>query len=102
MAKIKIFRSLKARLFLVILLAGMLPSMGMRYAILENYESRAVNVRIADVQNQFKILANHLITYGYLHDTSLEVVNTELDQLSNLYDGRVLVIDENFKIIKDT
>ena len=54
------------------------------------------------MQNQFKILANHLIIYGYLLDTSSEVVNTELDQLSNLYDGRVLIIDQNFKVIKDT
>ncbi|MCI8947919.1 MAG: cell wall metabolism sensor histidine kinase WalK [Lachnospiraceae bacterium] len=100
--KVKILKSLKARLFVIILLAGVIPSVGMRYAILQSYEDRAVNVRIADVQNQFKILANHLIIYGYLLDTSSEVVNTELDQLSNLYDGRVLIIDQNFKVIKDT
>ncbi len=100
--KVKILKSLKARLFVIILLAGVIPSVGMRYAILQSYEDRAVNVRIADVQNQLKILANHLIIYGYLLDTSSEVVNTELDQLSNLYDGRVLIIDQNFKVIKDT
>lgn len=100
--KIKILRSLKVRLFLIILLSGIIPSVGMRYAILRGYEDRAVNVRIADVQNQFKILANHLLIYGYFHDTASEVVNTELDQLSNLYDGRVLIIDRNFKVIKDT
>lgn len=98
----KILRSLRARLFLIILLAGVVPSMCLRFAILENYEDRAVSVRIADVQNQFKILANHLITYGYLHDTSSEVINAELEQLSNLYDGRVLIIDQNFKVVKDT
>ena len=102
LGKIKILRSLKARLFFIILLSGIIPSAGMRYAILRGYEERAVNVRIADVQNQFKILANHLLIYGYFHDTASEVVNTELDQLSNLYDGRVLIIDRNFKVIKDT
>ena len=85
LAKVKILRSLKARLFLIILLAGIIPSVGMRHAILQNYEDRAVSVRIADVQNQFKILANHLLTYSYLHDTSSDIVNTELEQLSNLY-----------------
>ena len=102
LGKIKILRSLRTRLFLIILLAGVVPSFFMRYAILENYETRAVSVRIADVQNQFKILANHLITYGYLRDTSSEVINAELEQLSNLYDGRVLIIDQNFKVVKDT
>ena len=48
------------------------------------------------------IIADHLITYNYLLDNSNEVVNAELAQLSNLYDGRVLIIDSNMKIIKDT
>ena len=100
--KINILKSLKARLFFIILLAGIIPSTVTRLAILQNYEDRAVNVRIADVQNQFKILANHLITYGYLHDTSSEIINTELEQLSNLYDGRVIIVDQNFKVVKDT
>lgn len=98
----KIFRSLKARLFLIILIAGMVPGVGMRIGILQNYEDRAVSLRTSDVQNQFKILANHLIAYNYLRDTSSEVINAELEQLSNLYDGRVLIIDNNFRVIKDT
>ena len=31
--KVKILKSLKARLFVIILLAGVIPSVGMRYAI---------------------------------------------------------------------
>ena len=59
-------------------------------------------MRQSDVQNQLKIIANHLITYNYLQDTSSEVINAELEQLSNLYSGRVLIINGNLKIIKDT
>ncbi len=95
-------RSLKVRIFFIIMVVGILPTMMLRYAILENYENRAVTVRINDVQNQFKILADHLITYNYLTDTSSEVVNAELAMLSDLYDGRVIIIDQNCNIIKDT
>ena len=66
------------------------------------YEERAVNVKIYEVSNQFKIIANHLLTYNYLYDPSSEVINAELNQIANLYDGRVLVINSNFKVIKDT
>lgn len=76
--------------------------MFLRYGILQNYEQRAVSVRTSDVQSQFMILANHLITYNYLIDNSSEVVNAELSQLSDLYDGRVIIIDQNCNIIKDT
>lgn len=100
--KLHIVRSLKLRVFIIILLVGIIPTAFLRAAILQNYEQRAVQVRTSDVQNQIKILANHLITYNYLSDTSSEVVNAELSQLSDLYDGRVIVIDQNCNIIKDT
>ena len=99
---IKILRSLKSRIFLILLIVGLLPCISMRYAILQNYEQRAVNVKISDVSTQLRILANHLITYHYLQDTSSEVINAELDQLSSLYDGRVLVINNDLKVVKDT
>lgn len=100
--KIPGLRSLKFRIFLIILAVGIIPTMFLRYAVLRNYEERAVSVRISDVQSQFKILADHLITYNYLADTSSEVVNAELAMLAELYDGRVIIIDQNCNIIKDT
>lgn len=100
--KLKIWRSLKVRLFIIICLVGLIPVHFIRAGILENYENRAVEVRQSDVQNQLKIIANHLITYNYLQDTSSEVINAELEQLSNLYNGRVLIINGNLKVIKDT
>lgn len=101
-SKFKIWRSLKLRLFIIIFLVGILPSTVIYFGILSNYEERAVKVRISDVQNQLKIIANHLITYNYLQDTSSEVINAELEQLSNLYNGRVMIINGNLKIVKDT
>lgn len=95
-------KSLRARIFFIILIVGMVPCAAMRYGILNNYEDRAVSVRTLDVQTQVKIIADHLLNYNYLQDTSSEVINAELDQLSSLYDGRVLIINSNFKIVKDT
>lgn len=100
--KITFLRSLKGRIFLILLAVGLIPCFIMRYAILQNYERRAVNVRTSDISTQIRILANHLITYHYLEDTSSEVINAELDQLSNLYDGRVLIINADLRIVKDT
>lgn len=95
-------RSLKTRIFLILLIVGLIPCVSMRYAFLRNYEQRAVSVRTSDITTQLRILANHLITYHYLQDTSYEVINAELDQLSSLYDGRVMVINNDLRIVKDT
>ena len=48
------------------------------------------------------VIANHLLFYNYLQDTSSEIINAELDQISSLYDGRVLIINGNFNVVKDT
>lgn len=72
------------------------------YGILGSYQERAVAARGTEVQNQCKILSHQLISYNYLEDPSSELISGELVQLSNFYDGRVIVIDQNFKVVKDT
>ena len=94
--------SLKLRLFLILLIVGMLPAFVVRESVLKGYENRAIKVRTQDAQTQLTILANHLITYHYLADPSSEVVNAELRLLSNLYNGRVMVINQDLRIVKDT
>ena len=100
--KIPILRSMKAYIFVLMLIIGIVPSNIMRVGILENYEERAVGLRASDVTSQYRIIADHLLNYNYLQDNTSEIVNAELEQMSNLYDGRVLIINGNFRIVKDT
>lgn len=100
--KIPALRSMKVYIFFLMLVMGILPSFIMRVGILQSYEERAVNLRISDTQTQFKIIANHLLNNNYLQDTLNEAINAELEQMSNLYDGRVIIINGNFRIVKDT
>lgn len=102
LSKSIVWRSLKVRIFVLMMVIGIIPTLFVRYGILQNYEERAVEVKMSDVQTQYKILADHLIKYNYLTDTSSDVINAELDQISSLYDGRVIIIDKTFNIIKDT
>ena len=102
MQKIPLLRSLKTYIFVLMLAVGIIPSVILRMGILQSYEQRAVSLRATDVYTQYMIIANHLLNYNYLQDTGSEVINAELDQMSNLYDGRVLIINGNFRIVKDT
>ncbi len=101
-SQLRTLHSLRARLFIIMLVVGIIPSVVISNGIVNNYEDRAITLRTNTVQTQLKILANHLITYNYLQDNSSEVIGAELDMLSNLYDGRVLIIGGNFKVVKDT
>ncbi len=100
--ELHVFRSFRVRIFVLMLIIGIIPSIIVQRAFLQNYETRAVSVRTDEVSNQLMVIANHLVFYNYLQDTSSEIINAELDQLSSLYDGRVLVINSNFNVVKDT
>jgi len=100
--KFQIFRSLRLWLFVFFFAIGIIPCLLLSRILLSEYESKAVDIRTADVTNQMLIISNHLITYGYLHGNTSEVIEAELSQLSNLYDGRILIIDSDLRIIKDT
>ncbi len=95
-------KSLKIRLFLLFLVIGILPAAVLRVGMLRSYGSKAVSNRGIDVLSQAKILANQIVFNNYLEDASSEIINSQLDQLSNIYAGRVMVIDGNFRIIRDT
>lgn len=104
-------RSLRARIFIILVLIGTLPSMVMEFFTVNTYELKAVEQRTSVVQNQLKILANHLIANEFLSDynpyspyklESHEIIEAELDMLASIYEGRVMIIDDNFKVLLDT
>ncbi len=104
-------KSLRLRIFAVVLLLGIVPGFVVGACIIQNYEDRAVEQRVANVQNQLMIVANHLVSNNYLgtyHSDeqvaihSREVINAELETISNLYEGRVMIISSGFKVVMDT
>lgn len=97
-----IYSSLRFRIILLIVLAGAIPALIIQGVILSSNEKHAVEVRTAEIQNQCTILCNQLSKSGVTEGTITELVSTELVQLSNIYDGRVLVIDQDFRIREDT
>ncbi|MBO7095732.1 MAG: HAMP domain-containing histidine kinase, partial [Lachnospiraceae bacterium] len=104
-------RSLRARIFLIILVLGIVPCILVRVTIVSDYESRAVETRVSAVQNQLTITANHLVANKYIsaltgraddYTGSLDVMDAEIEMLSNVYEGRIMIIGANFKVLKDT
>ena len=102
MKRVKFLHSLKFRLFLLLVVVGIIPNVILRVGVLKTYENYAVSNRSIDILSQAKIIGNQIVTYNYIQDTSSEVINTQLEQLSNIYDGRVLIINSGFQVVKDT
>lgn len=96
------FKSLRFRLVIAFIIFGILPGTVLRIGLLRGYERRAVSNRSIDILNQAKILSDQIANNGYLEDVTNESINSRLEQICNIYDGRILVVDNTFHIIRDT
>ena len=100
--KNRFFKSLRFRILIILVILGIVPSVIVTRMMIGNYEKQAVAVRAGAVSNQCSILCNQIIKENYLNDPSSEAVNGKLEMLSNVYGGRILIVDRDFKIVKDT
>ena len=95
-------KSMKFRLICLFMLIGILTGILIRTGILTAYEKHAVSNRSVDVIGQAKILANQMVSTDYINGAESESITSQLQQMSRVYDGRILLIDSSFHIIKDT
>lgn len=95
-------RSLRVIFFIIIFLVGAVPCILLQNGILRNYEERAVEVRVEQVRDQLRSIANHLINTNYLVNHQSGQVDAELSEFGTLYDGRLMIIDPTLTVVKDT
>lgn len=100
--KSKFFRSLRFRILIILIILGIVPSVVITRLIISNYTERAVSERSDKVARQCDILCDLLIKENYLNDSSSQAVNSKLELFSNIYNGRIILADRDFKIVKDT
>lgn len=81
---------------------GVLSCLIISRGIVANYESRAVELRTADIKTQCEAIVNQVGITEYLDEASNEVINAQLNQLANFYDGRIMILDDNYIVVKDT
>jgi len=100
--KRKITISLKVLIVVLLIIISSIPCFLVKELVVKAYEDRAVAWRTAEIQEQCTILSNQLASTIYENEPITEVMDAELSQFSNIYNGRVLIIDEEYIIIKDT
>ena len=96
-------KSLKCRLTVFAVIIAVIPGLVVGIGILFSYEQRAVSLRESEVLSQARILSNQVATSNYIDGTnSSETLLAQMSMLTNIYDGRILIVDDNFEILYDT
>lgn len=99
----KYLRSLRFRIMLVLLLIGIVPIVIASSVIVRGYKSRAIALRISHVKNQCEVICSSILSEDYLAEGGKSaVIDSQLSMISNIYNGRLLIINGAFKVIRDT
>ena len=98
----RFFRSMNFRIMLFLFLIGTIPEIILSWALLSSYEKQSLTRLGNDVGNQYQILATRLGSGNYLDNLNNESLEGELVQLATVYDGRIIIIDQNLRIVEDT
>ncbi|WP_312492669.1 sensor histidine kinase, partial [Anaerosporobacter sp.] len=93
---------MKAQLLAVLILVGSIPMIIFAMVIISTYNEQAHNQRISELKYHGNMIANLLVSTGYFSSPNSKEVNTEIDQLAEIYDGRIVVVDSGLHIVKDT
>ena len=98
----RLLKSLKLRIFIVMMVIGILPCLAVGACVLLNYERRAVFEKTVDTTNRCRAMANHIVELGYSSESDNSEISEELNQLSEFLSARVLVVDSDYRVIFDT
>ena len=98
----RIWKSLRFRIIMLLMIISSIACFLVKEVVVGAYEDRAVAWRTAEIQEQCTILSNQLVKSTYLRTPQSDVVDAELSQFSNIYNGRVIIVDDDFRIVKDT
>lgn len=72
------------------------------FSIEKTYRKKSIEQTENNVQVQCNILANQILNADFRFDDDNEVLQAEIEQFTTMLNGRLLVIDEDFRVVKDT
>lgn len=95
--------SLRLPLILCLILFGIIPMIAGEVAVISSIRQSQIDSRLQEVQNRCQILSSKMSRAGYLNnDANDAILNNEMDTIGDIYNGRIIVVDKNFKITRDT
>lgn len=95
-------RSMRIQVFTTMFLVGIIPVILFSNIIIKAYNSQIITQRTDEIQSYANVIANLVLSSGFLSGESSDEVNRESEEIANIYQGRVMIIDQNLRIIKDT
>ncbi len=93
---------MRVYLLVAFIILGIVPLTIFTNILLNTYEEKAISNRKTELQNQGFMLSNMLYSRGYLATGKDTEVDSEVSRLSDIYRGRIIIVNGSLNIVKDT
>ncbi len=94
--------SLRVQLFLVLIVVGIVPLYFLSNIIINVHNKQIITSREDELKSYGTVISNLILSSDYLTTHFDSSVETEVREIAEIYDGRIIIIDDNLRIIKDT
>ncbi len=99
---LKRIKSLRVQSLFVLILIGVLPLVIFSLILLNSYRSRAIDQQTTRIQTRGAVLCNLVASSAFFTNDVTSEVDSELTQISDIYDGRILVTNNEMVVLRDT
>lgn len=86
----------------MLILIGIIPLILFTLIFINTYRSKAISQRINELQSRGSIICNLVISSAYFTSDSSTEVDSELTQVADIFEGRILIVDSNLRVLRDT
>lgn len=95
-------RSLRVQVFSVMFLVGIIPVLLISNIVLKAYNAQIISQKTDELQSYGNVISNLVLSSGSLSGQMSDDVERETEEVANVYQGRVMIVDQNLTIVKDT
>lgn len=99
----KITVGFRVPLTILLVLFGMVPMILCTQMIIGSMRQNQIDAQMIEVQNQCQILSSKMTRTRYLWgEEQSGILNSEIEAMADIYNGRIVVVDRDFRILQDT
>lgn len=100
--KFQVIRSMRLKLIVLMVCTGLIPVTFLCIILTRSYHSQAISQRVDEMTSYGAIISNYVIATAYLENGNATEVNNEVEQVADVYQGRIIIVDDNLRIMKDS
>lgn len=95
-------KSFRFQIFISVFLVTLIIIITYGQIFQHSYHNRALQSKILQVQSQCNILASQILLNDFQISSTTDNLSIEIDQFASVLEGRIIIIDSEYRIVKDT